>query len=427
MVSKFVLLLTFFHYFSLSMEEGFKSERTMKRVAVLGGGVHGASILYHLAKAGGCIPILIERESIGAAASGKAGGFLAREWGSEPTVQLHQKSYDLMKELAQEIGLSSYREIPTLSVDATNPRNFGSGRKPSWLDKAVSVSPMSGATAQVTPLELTQKLVEAAIGNGAEVMINKVIGLAKSASTVDEPNGRIIGVQVQEGEGDVSTIPCDAVCLALGPWTAVACEDWLGIEFKMEGIKSTSIVFQGLEAIRSEPVALFCAEDDRFGTHLELYPRPNGDLYICGIGGSDYVSGDRLREGGDCAAPSLIDASPKRIAAAQSALATMSTMCESVSPSVTQACMRPCLSDGLPVMSRIPGYPDDNAYISCGHNCWGILWSPISGKCMSELILTGKSQCVDLSRFSLERAVRSTKARGTRGRKQGQEDVGEQW
>lgn len=407
-----------------------KSEaQAMKTVCVLGGGVHGASILYHLAKAGSCKPIMIERETPGAAASGKAGGFLAREWGSGPTVQLHEKSYDMFKELSVELGLASYREIPTLSVDATRPSKKRTGTHPSWLDRQVSVSPMSGATAQVTPLELTQKLVEAAIANGAEVMTQKqVIGLSISPPTSQTAtsNGKVTGVQIvstADGSGSPSqVINCDAVVLALGPWSAVACEDWLGVGFDMEGIKSTSIIYKGLEAIKNEPFALFCAEDDRFSTHLELYPRPSGDLYICGIGGSDYVSGYRLREGGDCASPSLVKANPQRVGAAQAALASMSSIGDSVTPAVTQACMRPCLPDGLPAMGHIPGY--ENAFISAGHNCWGILWAPISGKAMSELILTGRSTCVDLSRFSLDRLARRVKGRG---RKQGEVAVGEQW
>jgi hypothetical protein len=52
-------------------------------------------------------------------------------------------------------------------------------------------------------------------------------------------------------------------------------EDWFGLELPMEGVKSTSLVFSDLEAIRHEPYACFCAEDAH-GCHLELYPRPNG-------------------------------------------------------------------------------------------------------------------------------------------------------
>ena len=62
--------------------------------------------------------------------------------------------------------------------------------------------------------------------------------------------------------------------------------------------------------------------------------------------------------------------------------------------------------------------------MSAGHNCWGILWAPVSGKAMSELLLDGKAACVDLKAFAPARfAPRESK----RGRKQGQTPVGEQW
>jgi hypothetical protein len=59
----------------------------------------------------------------------------------------------------------------------------------------------------------------------------------------------------------------------------VAVEDWLGLPLPMEGIKSSSIVFNRLAPIIREPYACFCAEDDR-GCHLELYPRPNGKIVL---------------------------------------------------------------------------------------------------------------------------------------------------
>lgn len=45
----------------------------------------------------------------------------------------------------------------------------------------------------------------------------------------------------------------------------------------MEGVKSTSIVYKDLDPIRTEPFACFCAEDQN-DCHLELYPRPNGEV-----------------------------------------------------------------------------------------------------------------------------------------------------
>jgi len=108
---------------------------------------------------------------------------------------------------------------------------------------------------------------------------------------------------------------------AHGPFTAIVpaisrttvAGDWFGVPFPMQGIKSTSIVFPGSTEVATEPFALFC-EEDRNGCHLEVYPRPpstekpNGEVYLCGLGGSDYVDKARLSPGGDCDRPEKITA-----------------------------------------------------------------------------------------------------------------------
>lgn len=74
----------------------------------------------------------------------------------------------------------------------------------------------------------------------------------------------------------------------------------------MTGVKSTSVVFRPQPADFAPgpaaggvpapgrgdvgggvvaPFALFCGEDDRYGTHLEVYPRPNGKRARRGHGG----------------------------------------------------------------------------------------------------------------------------------------------
>jgi hypothetical protein len=55
--------------------------------------------------------------------------------------------------------------------------------------------------------------------------------------------------------------------------------DWFGMTLPMEGVKSTSVVYKDLEPIRTEPFACFCAEDIN-DCHLELYPRPNGEVEL---------------------------------------------------------------------------------------------------------------------------------------------------
>ena len=247
-----------------------------------------------------------------------------------------------------------------------------------------------------------------AIELGAELKIGKVDG-------IDIKDGIIRGVHVN-GE----TIQCDKVVLCLGPWTGVALEDWFNIKIHMDGIKSTSLVYNQMPEMKTEPFACFC-DDDKYGCHLELYPRPSGELYICGIGGSDYVSGDRLRDGGDCSSSDLILADPKRIDAGRKSFSSMSSLGDRT-PDLTNACMRPCTSDSLPIMGKIPYV--EGAYVSAGHNCWGILWSCVSGKAMSELLAEGRSSTISLEAFNPMRFMPRV---DTRGRKKGDIDVGEQW
>ncbi len=59
----------------------------------------------------GVKPLVIERSSVGAAASGKAGGFLAKGWGDGgSTQQLHRVSFEMHEALAQKLGIKSFRK-----------------------------------------------------------------------------------------------------------------------------------------------------------------------------------------------------------------------------------------------------------------------------------------------------------------------------
>ena len=75
------------------------------------------------------------------------------------------------------------------------------------------------------------------------------------------------------------------------------------------------------------------------------------------------------------------------------------------------------------LMGKVPTV--QNCYMSAGHNCWGILWAPVSGKAMAELLLDGEASCVDLKPFDPARFA--PKKSGGRGRKRGETSVGEQW
>jgi glycine/D-amino acid oxidase-like deaminating enzyme len=96
------------------------------RVAICGGGVIGASIAYFLSRYGITVTV-IESTGVACAASGKSGGFLARDWcDGSPLAALAQRSFDLHAQLDEEVvGDWGYRRFDTYVGFAGFPSRGG--------------------------------------------------------------------------------------------------------------------------------------------------------------------------------------------------------------------------------------------------------------------------------------------------------------
>lgn len=408
----------------------------MKNIVVVGGGVQGTSVAYQLAQqADKTTPLkitILESKEPASAASGKGGGFMARSWGDgSPTQGLHHLAFDMYGDLAEKLGCTSYRKLPVLSVAPEGGGGIRNNKNnpmvPSWLDgeSIGRIQPMGYGddTAQITPKEFVEKMLEATSEN-VSVVLGTCTGVVVENEDADEKE--VTGVRYQSrGEDKEEVLEADVVVVSAGPWSCKA-EDWFegsGVQLPMEGVKSTSIVWKQPEGEIVDATALFCGEDYRFNTHLEVYPRPDGTIYICGIGGSDYITKEELKDG---AFREVIGANESRVKAASDSFKELSSIYKQKGElDRTQACMRPCPPDAMPYMGGIPFFK--NAFINAGHNCWGIAWAPACGKAMAELILEGKSKSVDIRPFDPSRFTPKQGKRGGRGRKQQGTSVGEQW
>jgi dimethylglycine dehydrogenase len=78
--------------------------KTQARVVVIGGGVNGVSVLYHLAKKGWTDVVLLERTELTAGSTWHAAGLLPLFNMSYSVGQLHQYSVELYKRLEAETG-----------------------------------------------------------------------------------------------------------------------------------------------------------------------------------------------------------------------------------------------------------------------------------------------------------------------------------
>jgi glycine/D-amino acid oxidase-like deaminating enzyme len=348
------------------------------RVLILGGGVVGASIAYHLA-ARGAEAVVIERSAVACAASGKSGGFLALDWcDGTPLMRLARRSFALHAELVEALGSDwGYRRMTTYAGTVGRPPvRMSRGIGPGWISSDVEINGRLGSTdttAQVHPAAFTVGMMRAAEERGAEVLLGQAMGLLRRG-------GDVVGVQF-----DGEALEGDAVVIAMGPWSILAGR-WLPLP-PVYGLKGHSLVFQTGATL--PPEALFLEYAEPAGPMLspEVFPRADGTTYVCGISSDS---------------PLPID--PDLVAPDDGAIDRLKRLCDRMSPDLarapvlaSQACYRPVTADGLPLIGAVPGAR--GAYVATGHSVWGILNAPATGEAMAELILDGAASTVDLSPF----------------------------
>ena len=351
------------------------------RVLICGGGVIGASIAYFLSLRG-IEAVVIERTGIANAASGKSGGFLALDWCDGSALEpLARRSFALHAELAGRIDDDwGYRRLDTLGVVASARRDVGFYRKlaaPAWLAGDAAVHARLGtadSTAQLDPADFTGAMMRAALAGGARVRIGTVTGVARGG------DGAVRGVRV-----DGQEVAGDAVVIAMGPWSVLASR-WLPLP-AVYGLKGHSLVFR--YAPEPEPHALFVEFETEAGTLAspEVMPRPDGTTYVCGLSSE---------------APLPVD--PAAVAPDEDGCERLRAMTARFAPALggadvlaAQACYRPVVEDGLPLIGAVPGVA--GAYVATGHSVWGMLNGPATGEAMAELIADGATGAVDLAPF----------------------------
>jgi glycine/D-amino acid oxidase-like deaminating enzyme len=352
------------------------------RVVICGGGVIGASLAYFLSLKQAEV-VVVERSGVACAASGKSGGFLALDWCDGTLLApLARRSFQLHAELAAEHeGKWGYRRLETLSVAASARRRLGGSPgadRPAWLAPEARVHQRLGTpatTAQVSPAGFTRGMMDAAIARGAELRIGTVTGLARSAD-----RRRVTGVQV-----DDEVIPGDAVVIAMGPWSVLAAQ-WLPLPM-IYGLKGHSVVFRNGAGITPHALFVECEAADGAVDTPEVFPRPDGTTYICGLSSEEPLPLDPAGVGTDAEATARLQAMTRTFAPA---LADAEVL-------ATQACYRPVARDGLPLIGEVGGL--EGAYVATGHSVWGMLNAPATGEALAELIVEGASRTVDLAPY----------------------------
>jgi glycine oxidase len=335
------------------------------KVIVIGGGVIGCSIAYHVQAAGGSA-VLLERGEIGGEASGAAAGMLIApiEDTEHPAFnELRRLSLDrypaMIEEVQEASGIDVEYKKPGMLRVATRPEMAAVLRDAAaaqdeleWLD--------AEDVRRVEPA-LSHDVLGAAYSDG-DADLNPGLwtnALAKAASLAGAEVHRGIAVTALAEHGvctNQGVIEGDAVVIAAGPWSG-----------KLASLATPPRRGQML-AYRSNLLHHAIWGEDGY-----LVPKPNGFLW---------------------AGATVEDAGFRKETTAQG-LAGLELMATKYVPglagvevSSSWAGLRPGSPDGLPVIGRLPGRAD--VFIATGHFRNGILLAPVTGSMVSELVLEGR-------------------------------------
>lgn len=240
------------------------------RVVIIGGGVSGCSVAYHLAKLGWKDIVLLERKVLTCGTTWHAAGLIGQLRGSQNATRLAKYSADLYVKLEEETGVATgMRQNGSITVALTEHRHEEILRQATLarafdVDVAeispeqvkemyphLNVSDVVGAVhlpldGQCDPANIAMALAKGARMRGAQVIEGvKVTG-------VTQANGAVTGVDWESG-GDTGHISADLVVNCGGMWGRdLAARS--GVTLPLHACEHFYLVTEAIEGLNRLPV-----------------------------------------------------------------------------------------------------------------------------------------------------------------------------
>ena len=373
---------------------------SQKEVVIIGAGVIGCSIAYHLARQG--VPSqIIERDSIAARASGKSWAVFAYpprvlamegkpsdqlfsmpEGGVRPWVELFWLGYhrlpDVVLDLKEKGGIDTgYGELTRIIIALSESEEESSKMSVShlreagycevgWFDaddiRAIfpDINPQARGGVvlphlQVEPYRYTLGLAQAAEKMGASVRQGEVVGFRREGT-------RVTSVILATG----TEVEADVFVLAMGPWSSQG-TSWLGKELPIRINREQCLRVQVPQ--RLPPFMLTCG--------ASIIPQVDGEVILGHAGVPDMQTSFDVSLTTEEAKTKLLDETVSLLPTLKEAkLVEHRGDFEGWSPPPNHI---------QPVIGRLPEW--DNTYIAARFGTMGMMLSLGAGQIMADLII----------------------------------------
>ena len=236
------------------------------QVVIIGGGITGCSIAYHLTKRGVKDVVVLERKQLTCGTTWHAAGLVSKLWPTPTLTQLADYSHKLYASLEEETGQATgYRCIGSLSIARSDERleefkriasmgaafgvasEFISIERLQELYPGINTDGIVGCMyiekdGQTNPIDTTMALAKGARMGGAIVQENVMV------EEVIKEGDTAVGVRTDQG-----TIMADQVVLAGGLWSRDFAKP-LGINLPLYACEHFYIVTEEMENLTPRPV-----------------------------------------------------------------------------------------------------------------------------------------------------------------------------
>ena len=381
-------------------------------VIVIGAGVVGCSLAFHLARSGARVTVFDKEREVCAGMSARSGALLRMHYTFAPEAELAWKSLRYFAHWDEIVGRDAERRgcgfVRTGFTIVVGPPNAEKLRANVAMLRAVGVDtsviepaelrslepainvddvalaayePQSG---YADPVAATRSMAEAAAGHGAGFQLGVPI------ASIDAAGGRVRGVIDAAGKRHAA----DAVCVVAGPWTDRLLKP-LGASIGIRAERAQIAFFKRPATLKH------CGCID---TISGSYFRPQGaEETLIGLGDvkAEYEPDpDSFREDNDA---DFVTEVAERLAHRVPAMA-------GAGYSRGHAGIYDVSPDSRAVMGPVPEI--GGLFVAAGFSGTGFKTAPAVGAAMAELILTGHPTTVDLRPFGFERLREGRPIRG---------------
>ena len=378
---------------------------TTTRVVIIGGGIVGTSVAYHLGKLGWSDTVLLERKKLTSGTTFHAAGLVGQLRTSANITQLLGHSVALYKSLEAETGLQTGWKMngglrlacnqerwTEVKRQATTAHSFGlemhllTPKEAQELWPLMTIDDLVGAAylptdGQANPSDITQSLAKGARMSGVKIFEDTPV------TRIIVEDGRIKGVETPFG-----TVECEKVVCCAGQWTRTLAAT-VGVNVPLVSVEHQYMVTEKIPGVTPnlptlrDPDRLTYWKEDVGGLvwgGYEPNPKPwaqNGipEGFHFELLNSDYDHYSQFMEDAIARVPALENAGVKQLINGP----------ESFTP------------DGNFILGEAPELR--NFFVGAGFNAFGIASGDGAGMALAEWVATGAAPYdlwpVDIRRF----------------------------